>query len=1258
MADYSNFNWGNLGNWANWANPAATPTATSIPAATTAPAGGLSSVTPSTSGGDLPLAPAIQTGTGTGPASGLASLTPVTTGTVTAPTLNTAQTVSPVDINTQIAQDYQTLFNRAPDTEGAKYWASSGLTGQALIDAMKAGARGSDIAAEYGTTATGSGISSDITAQGIKDFVNQNPNDPYAIYSAAQKYNVDPQTIIAAMGWQGDTASQAMKNWQTAQTTEQEYKDVTGRELTGGVNPIDKEGFNYWYGQLQSGAIKPEDFHSTVSQAAYDWIQAHPDTDTTEKDKILSSYYKLHPEIATAYSTKAGTDILGADYAGDANYNTFKSDLDKKLQTGQITTSDYTNQLQNSTYNKQQEANRMANILTSVYGQDQATAVQNAKDLYAGKSTDSTLTKYYNQLLTNPNDAITGILTEKANAADAATNPYFQKNPDLLSVYKDIGNTVQFQNAGAGGQYGYYQGIPIIKKSEIDNVFNKLGSDYIQGNAPDKLDNAMGWDTGSLSALEARGAGALGIRKQSSTDENGNATNTYTGDMNAIAKQLNIDPTKYQDTYKTVDQPVYDSDGNQISTQKAQVLDQSGQDKLYNAINDAAKDFYYVAGKTGVGAGGIGEVKNGVKQTAAVTNPAVSGFNHAGVLYKAQGDKLVPIPQTLKGYNAGMELSPGSWLSNTLGDFALPLAIGSMFVAPGLAGALGGGLGGAAGAGAILGGGMAGVTGGDVLKGAALGGLGGGLSTQVGNVGSSFSNIGVTDPAIQNILARGAINLGTGLASGQPLSNLATNTALNTGLNLGLNQAGVPNNALTNAAINAGTQYALTGNINPLSLANSAIRYGMSAAKPTPTKVKEGGLIAMKKGGKVKSGLPHFDDGGGVDLSSFDTGANSWDTPAPTVDISNIGSFSLPDFSSTLGSLNFSSPLFTSQGLPEVQGIATNTGTISPITTTQELTGSSPISSIGQFNDRTAAGTVTAEEAIASGNPQLAGSIVTPQAAIELGIDPNTLIPVASDNLSPQEAADLAKFGLSSSGAAAVADWNIMDPSTASLVNAANTAVNKVTGGLPGITTKIPTVTPGGTSGGSGGTAAQQAGTKSGSAVNEPGLTNLTGSVTKPVVGFTLSGAPIYQPTINPVTKADGGKINLPQVQSINNFIDHDFNSNYAPQMAAGGQTHSGGLDHVPEFYSEGGLKHRFVQGAGDGTSDSVPAMLANGEFVIPADVVSGLGNGSNDSGAKILDEFLKVIRRDKRAAGPDKLPADSKGPQAYLLQAKRKVRK
>jgi hypothetical protein len=110
-------------------------------------------------------------------------------------------------------------------------------------------------------------------------------------------------------------------------------------------------------------------------------------------------------------------------------------------------------------------------------------------------------------------------------------------------------------------------------------------------------------------------------------------------------------------------------------------------------------------------------------------------------------------------------------------------------------------------------------------------------------------------------------------------------------------------------------------------------------------------------------------------------------------------------------------------------------------------------------------------------------------------------------------------------------------------------------------------------------------------------------------------------------------------------------------KLAEGGNV----SDHKPEFYSEGGLNsldNRYVTGNGDGTSDSIPAMLANGEFVIPADVVSSLGNGSNDSGAKVLDEFLNVIRKHKRKADPKKLPPDSKGALGYLLEAKKKAKK
>jgi hypothetical protein len=111
------------------------------------------------------------------------------------------------------------------------------------------------------------------------------------------------------------------------------------------------------------------------------------------------------------------------------------------------------------------------------------------------------------------------------------------------------------------------------------------------------------------------------------------------------------------------------------------------------------------------------------------------------------------------------------------------------------------------------------------------------------------------------------------------------------------------------------------------------------------------------------------------------------------------------------------------------------------------------------------------------------------------------------------------------------------------------------------------------------------------------------------------------------------------------------------PLFADGGSIPGG---HNPQFFSEGGLNsvsNTYVKGDGDGTSDSVAAMLANGEFVIPADVVSDLGNGSNDSGAAVLQEFLKTVREHKRKADAKHLPPDSKGVLGYLLNANKKVK-
>lgn len=71
--------------------------------------------------------------------------------------------------------------------------------------------------------------------------------------------------------------------------------------------------------------------------------------------------------------------------------------------------------------------------------------------------------------------------------------------------------------------------------------------------------------------------------------------------------------------------------------------------------------------------------------------------------------------------------------------------------------------------------------------------------------------------------------------------------------------------------------------------------------------------------------------------------------------------------------------------------------------------------------------------------------------------------------------------------------------------------------------------------------------------------------------------------------------------------------------------------------YAAGG-NPRLLKGPGDGMSDNIPAMigrkqparLADGEFVIPADVVSHLGNGSTEAGAKRLHEMMTRVRKER----------------------------
>jgi hypothetical protein len=137
----------------------------------------------------------------------------------------------------------------------------------------------------------------------------------------------------------------------------------------------------------------------------------------------------------------------------------------------------------------------------------------------------------------------------------------------------------------------------------------------------------------------------------------------------------------------------------------------------------------------------------------------------------------------------------------------------------------------------------------------------------------------------------------------------------------------------------------------------------------------------------------------------------------------------------------------------------------------------------------------------------------------------------------------------------------------------------------------------------------------------------------------------------------------LPQTMSAAHVMPQKYNSFSAFDMptspetpgpmklfAAGGVASmaQGGPSHLGD-YSDGG---RLLKGPGDGVSDSIPATIANkrparladGEFVVPARIVSELGNGSTEAGARKLYAMMDRIQKARgRTTGKDRVAVNSR---------------
>lgn len=146
----------------------------------------------------------------------------------------------------------------------------------------------------------------------------------------------------------------------------------------------------------------------------------------------------------------------------------------------------------------------------------------------------------------------------------------------------------------------------------------------------------------------------------------------------------------------------------------------------------------------------------------------------------------------------------------------------------------------------------------------------------------------------------------------------------------------------------------------------------------------------------------------------------------------------------------------------------------------------------------------------------------------------------------------------------------------------------------------------------------------------------------RPVSAELMMDAPAYERS-SPMLMAEGGVAGILEAAKAQGLTLDAYQNIYGRgnaiiemekalkegkmvNLANGGISSLGG-------YSDGG---RMLKGPGDGMSDSIPGVIANkqparladGEFVVPADVVSHLGNGSTDAGAKQLYKMMDKVRK------------------------------
>ena len=175
------------------------------------------------------------------------------------------------------------------------------------------------------------------------------------------------------------------------------------------------------------------------------------------------------------------------------------------------------------------------------------------------------------------------------------------------------------------------------------------------------------------------------------------------------------------------------------------------------------------------------------------------------------------------------------------------------------------------------------------------------------------------------------------------------------------------------------------------------------------------------------------------------------------------------------------------------------------------------------------------------------------------------------------------------------------------------------------------------------------------SSINQLLGTNFTGAQLARMAAVAGGGIAGLTGAFKPNVIKSGYQGSIPKYDAVRNMVNAPPTKAQGYRPGQGGINYGGDVSYVPKGTglaaapvvptgevkaAQGGLmglaKGRYLQGETDGMADKIPAQigqdqpaaLSHGEFVVPADVVSHLGNGNSDAGAKKLYGMMDKIRQ------------------------------